>query len=77
MIARVISDNGYKLELIRPIIETAVGLGSLVEVNVVEYSGDLRKIFDTQLDEDTQKRLFEQLKKSLDKPQEEPKVSEK
>ena len=76
MLARVVSDNGYKIELIRPMREVPLRLGSKVEIEVKEDAGDLVKIFDNQLDEETQGRLIAQLKDAMEEHTE-PKVSNK
>ena len=62
MIARVISDNGYKIELIRPLREFPFNLGAVVDIEVGKVSTDLVELFDKQLDEDTQARIVMQLK---------------
>jgi hypothetical protein len=62
MLAKVISDNGYKIELIRPLREFPLNLGAQVEIEVVQDSTNLVELFDKQLDEDTQARIMMQLK---------------
>ena len=65
MLARVIFDNGYKLELIRPCSEFPLRIGAQVDVTVREETGDLVKIFDTMLDEDVQARIMAQIQKEM------------
>ena len=74
MIAKVISDNGYKIELIRPLREFPMNLGAVVNLEVKEESSNLVELFDKQLDEDTQARILMQLKEVTEK---EPKISNK
>ena len=76
MLGRVISDNGYKIEILRPIREIPFQLGALLEVTTKQQNGDLVKIFDSLIDEDTQERLLVQLRDAMS-PLPEPKVSNK
>ena len=64
---RVINDNGYKLELIRPLRECPFRLGQVVEVEPTEVIEELVEVFDKQLDEDTQARIIQQFKKATKK----------
>jgi len=64
MLARVISDNGYKIEMIRPLREYPLMLGALVDIEVRKDNTDLTELFEKQLDEDTQSRIFMQLKEA-------------
>jgi len=59
MIYKVISDNGYKIELIRPLRGDMLGLGQTVELKVKESPCDLVKLFDGLLDEDTKDLIFD------------------
>ena len=65
MLARVIFDNGYKLELIRPVSEFPLRIGARVNVTVIEETGDLVKMFDSMVDEDTQERIMSQIQKEM------------
>lgn len=62
---KVISDNGYRIELIRPTHEYPLQLGAVVDLSVIETNSDLMKLFDSMLDEDTQTRLIERAKQAL------------
>jgi len=64
MLARVISDNGYKIEMIRPLREYPLMFGALVDIEVRKDNTDLTELFEKQLDEDTQSRIFMQLKEA-------------
>ena len=64
MRARVIGDNGYKIELIRPLREYPLMLGTIVEVEATGEREDTTKIFESQIDEDTQERIFAQFKQA-------------
>jgi hypothetical protein len=59
MIYKVISDNGYKLELIRPMRGDVISLGQTVEVSPKHSPCDLVKLFDGLLDEDTKNLIFD------------------
>ncbi len=58
MIARIISDNGYKIEMIRPLRECPFSLGTTVNLEEVDSKMDLVELFEKQLDEDTQARIM-------------------
>lgn len=59
MIFKVIDDNGYKVELLRPIRSPAMPIGMAVEVTCKKSTLDLVKLFDGLLDEETQNMLFD------------------
>ena len=57
MIYKVISDNGYKIELIRPIRGDQFSLGQSVEVTKNKQVTSLVQLFDNLLDEETRQLL--------------------
>jgi len=59
MIYKVISDNGYKIELIRPLRGDVFQMGQTVELNARQGNCDLVKLFDGLIDEDTQNLIFD------------------
>jgi predicted CoA-binding protein len=70
IIAKVIDDNGYKIELIRPLKDTPMTAGTKVEVEVAKEQVDLIRVFDGLLDEDTKNAIldkFSEAKKEVKK----------
>jgi len=61
IIAKVVDDNGYKLELIRPIRDQKLTIGSTVEIKLLPNQTDLIKLFDSLLDEETKNVIFDKI----------------
>ena len=59
IIAKVIDDNGYKLELIRPLREYPLKVGTAVEITVSEKQTDLVNTFNNLLDDETKDMILE------------------
>lgn len=58
-IAKVISDNGYKIELIRPLRDIAFQLGATVEISLTPKQVDLINTFNNLLDDETKNMILE------------------
>ena len=65
MKAKVIFDDGYKIEMIRPIREYPFNQGATLELKAVDTDKDLVKVFDTLIDDETKKRIFEEFSATL------------
>lgn len=64
MIYKVISDNGYKIELIRPLKDHPIQVGKVVELTQTNKVSDLVKLFDGIIDEDTLNAIFDKFNES-------------
>ena len=58
IIAKVIDDNGYKLELIRPLRDYPLHIGTTVEVMVCPKQMDLIAMFNNLLDDETKDMII-------------------
>lgn len=58
-IAKVISDNGYKIELIRPLRDMAFQLGATVEISLTPKQVDLINTFNNLLDDETRNMILD------------------
>lgn len=58
-IAKVISDNGYKIELIRPLRDVAFQLGATVEISLAPKQVDLINTFNNLLDDETKNMILD------------------
>ena len=61
---KVISDNGYVMQLIRPMKGISVIPGVEVEVKMVGQV-DLVRVYDNFLDEETRKRIMSEIRDSV------------
>lgn len=64
IVAKVISDNGYKIELIRPIKDTPLSVGTKVDVDISKDKVELISLFNSLLDEDTKNAILGKLKEA-------------
>ena len=58
IIAKVIDDNGFKLELIRPLRDYPIHIGTAVEVTVSPKQTDLINMFNNLLDDETKDMII-------------------
>ena len=58
IIAKVISDNGYKLEIIRPLRDYPVQIGATVEIEIKPSPVDMIGVFNNLVDDETRKGIF-------------------
>lgn len=58
-IAKVISDNGYKIELIRPLRDIPFQLGASVEISLMPKQVDLINTFNNLLDDETKNMILD------------------
>ncbi len=65
MRAKVIFDDGYKIELIRPIREYPFNQGETVDIELMDNDKDLVKVFDSMIDDETKRRIFEEFNATL------------
>ena len=59
IIAKVIDDNGYKLELIRPLRDYPLHVGTTVEITICPKQTDLISMFNNLLDDETKDMIIE------------------
>ena len=59
MVFKVISDNGYKIELIRPLRDGCMEPGTAVDLTVKKGNRDLVELFDNIINDDTRKLLMD------------------
>lgn len=59
--AKVIFDNGYKIELIRPLHDIQMAVGTSVEVTIAARQVNLVNTFNNLLDESTQDMILDKL----------------
>lgn len=79
IIAKVIDDNGHKIELIRLVKDIPLRVGTTVEMAMVNNKVDLRQLFHGLIDADTQDAIFDKFnetKKNETKKKEEPEKKE-
>ena len=56
--AKVIDDNGYKIEIIRPLRNYPLHVGTTVEITVCPKQTDLINIFNNLLDDETKDMII-------------------
>ena len=59
IIAKVVDDNGYKLELIRPLRDYPLNIGTTVEVTIAPKQTELINMFNNLLDDETKDMIIE------------------
>lgn len=64
LIAKVIEDNGYKIELIRPLRDIPFQLGSTVEIELAPRQTDLINMFNNLIDDETRALIFDKFNES-------------
>lgn len=62
---RVISDNGFKVELVRQLRDWPFALGELVVVKTKDSGRDIREIFDKMIPEHVKTAIYKEIKESL------------
>ena len=58
IIAKVVDDNGYKLELIRPLRDYPLNIGTTVEVTIAPKQTELINMFNNLLDDETKDMII-------------------
>lgn len=59
MTYKVIADNGYKIELLRPLRDAPLDPGTRVDLEVQKKVSDLVNLFDNLLDDETRQLLMD------------------
>lgn len=63
-VAKVIYDDGYKIEMIRPVRDVAFQVGSTVEIDLAQRQVNLINTFNNLLDEETKNMILDKFNDS-------------
>lgn len=63
-VAKVIYDDGYKIEMIRPMRDVALQVGATVEIDLAQKQVNLINTFNNLLDKETQDMILDKFNES-------------
>lgn len=64
IIAKVIDDNGYKIELIRTLKDIPLKVGMTVSIEITKAQVDMMALFHGLIDEETKDIIFDKFNKA-------------